>query len=322
MKRLLSILLFILVLNTAMEAQDYVIYPEPLKKGDKIAILAPAGPVRADRVQGAAEVIRNLGYEVEIYPTVYMHNGQFSGSTSQRLADLKRAFADPEVRAILCARGGYGIVHNLDSLATIPVEEDPKWVIGFSDISALHAFMASKGIASIHGSMALHIARGMDEPENVTLFEILEDSFPTYKFEPDVRNHEGRAEGKIVGGNLSVLQALINTPYNIFEPGTILFLEDVGEPIYKIERMFYQLRLSGLLDNIEGLLIGKFTEYRPDENHSSMEEMIAEVLSDYPDLPVAFNVPVGHVRHNVPMIESAYAVMEVTPDSVTLKFSK
>lgn len=295
-----------------------VVVPAPLRPGDKIAILAPAGHVKRHLVDGAAEVIRSLGFEPVIYPTVYMTNGQFSGTHAERLADLRRAFLDPEIRAILCARGGYGIVHNLDSLELLPVQDDPKWIIGFSDISALHAFMASKGIASIHASMALHIARGMGESENVDLFNILNGKFPHYEFEPHPANHPGKAEGPLLGGNLAVIQALIGTPYNIIKPGTILFIEDVDEPIYKIERIMYQLRLSGILDKLDGLIIGQFTGYKHDDNHETMEQMFAEVLADYPDLPVAFNVPVGHVRHNVPLVESVPATLEITPEKVTL----
>lgn len=319
MKKILVILTLIIM---AMQDAGAVIYPSPLKEGDKIAILAPSGPVKRERVDGAAAVIRELGYEPVIYPTVDMHNGQFSGTDRQRLADLRDAFLNPEIRAILCARGGYGIVHILDSLASLPLEKDPKWVIGFSDISALHALMASKDIASIHGSMAAHIARGMDEPENVSLFQILTDTLPTYEFESDPRNHQGYAEGRLMGGNLAVIQALINTPYDIIQPGTILFFEDVAEPIYKIERIMYQLRLSGILDKLAGLVIGQFTEYHPGDNHTTMEEMFAEVLAPYPDLPVALNAPIGHVRHNVPLVVSSRATITVGPDSVRLSLTR
>lgn len=298
-----------------------VIFPTPLQEGDKIAILAPAGHVRPERVEGAAEVIRDLGYEPVIYPTVYLRNGQYSGTDAERLEDLRDAFLDPEIRAILCARGGYGLVHIMDSVAALPLRSDPKWVIGFSDVSALHAVMASKGIASIHASMAQHIARGMEEEENVFLFDILTGSLPSYTFPSDSRNHIGRAEGKLLGGNLAVIQALINTPYDIIQPGTILFIEDVEEPIYKIERIMYQLKLAGILDNLKGLIIGRFTDYKPGENYVHMEDMFADFLSDYPDLPVVFNAPIGHVRHNMPMIESANVILEVSPELVSLSFT-
>lgn len=300
--------------------QAETLFPAPLKQSDKIAILAPSGPVKREYVDGADAVIRSLGFEPVVYPTVDMHNGQFSGLPEERFADLKDAFTDPSVRAILCARGGYGLVHIMDSIAALPIEQDPKWVIGYSDISALHAVMASKGVASIHASMARHVARGASEPENVVLFDILNGEMPEYEFAPDPLNHLGEAQGKVIGGNLAVIQALINTPYDMIQPGTILFIEDVSEPIYKVERIMYQLRMSGILSKLKGLIIGQFTDYKADDNHTSMEEMLSEVLSDYPDLPVVFNAPIGHVSYNIPMIESAEALLTVTPAGVTLRY--
>lgn len=303
------------------EVQE-VLFPSPLTPGDRIALLAPSGAVDRRFVDQAAKTIRQMGYEPVIYSTSYSHHGRFSGTPLQRFSDLKAALLDPEIRAVVCARGGYGMVHILDSIATLPLREDPKWVVGYSDISALHALLASKGIASVHASMARHLALGSERTENRQLFEILTDSFPTYTFRPNRRNHPGRAEGKLIGGNLSVLQALIDTPYDIFEPGCILFIEDVSEPVYKVERMLYQLKMAGILDKISGLIIGQFTEYRVDDSHYSMEQMIADVLKDYPDLPVVFDAPVGHVTYNVPMIVSANAVLDVSPSSVTLRLSK
>ena len=312
-----AIILIVFMFTPTQKSKD-IIYPRSLQPGDKVAILAPAGPIDSAIVLNAAEVIREIGYEPVIYPTCYSKHGYFSAPHSSRLADLRDAFADPDVRAILCARGGYGVALILDSIAALPIADDPKWVIGFSDISALHSLMASRNIASIHASMAKQVALGPDDPDNAALFEILKGDFPTYTFDADPRNHYGQAEGKLVGGNLAVIQALVGTPYDIIQPGTVLFIEDVSEPIYKIERMIYQLRMSGILSKINGLIIGQFTEYDSDSIHESMENMIANALVDYPDLPVAFNVPVGHVDHNVPLVEGSWATLDISPDATTL----
>lgn len=323
--RLSLLLLFVLMImsvNKPLSAKS-VIYPEPLKKGDKIAILAPAGHVKRDHLDKSVKVLRKLGYEPVVYPTSYGHLYSYSGTPEQRWADVKEALTDPEIRAILCARGGYGLVHLLDSICALPLEKDPKWVIGFSDISAWHALMASRGIASIHASMTRELAKGMEDEENQILFNILENlEFPEYELTPDPRNHLGEAEGKIVGGNLAVLQNLINTPYDILKPGTILFIEDVEEPIYKIQRMLYQLKMSGILGGLKGIVIGQFTDYTPGEGYTKMEDMIADVLKDYPDIPVAFDAPIGHIRHNYPIVESSRATLKVTPQRVTLKMTK
>lgn len=295
-----------------------IIYPEPLKPGDKIAILAPASVVKKEYVDKSVKVLRDLGYEPVVFPTSYGNIGHFSGTAAQRMADLEAAFTDPEIRAILCARGGYGVVHNLENIERLYVENDPKWVIGFSDITALHGLMHSRGVASIHSSMCHHLRFGPQDPDNAALLGILRGEFPSYEIPADPRNHHGEAEGRIIGGNLSVLQALINTPYEMIEPGTILFLEDVSEPIYKIQRIFYQLKMSGALSKLKGLIIGRFTEYTPDIGYRRMEDMIADMVADYTNLPVAFNVPIGHVSHNIPIVESAWTRLSVTPEGVTV----
>lgn len=290
-----------------------ITYPRPLKKGDKIAICSPAGKIKADIVTDAAEVLRRQGYRVEIMPNALGADGQFSGTSDQRFADLKAAFADPEVRLILCSRGGYGVVHIIDRLNQLPLADDPKWVAGFSDISALHALMASKGIASIHSLMCAGIRRGADDPDIASFLEIVRGERPAHIFDGHPYDRPGVATGTLLGGNVAVLAELINTPYDILKPDTILFIEDVAEPIYKIERILYQLKLSGVLANLRGLIVGQFTDYKPDDNHADMESMIRDMVAPY-KYPVAFGAPIGHVDHNIPLIESAKVTLKVNPE--------
>lgn len=306
------------IINVAL---GEVLFPKSLREGDKVALLAPSGPVKLENVEGAVEVIRAQGFEPVVFPSVYKELGQFAGTPEERFADLKEAFSDTEIRAVVCARGGYGAVHLLDSLAALPLRDDPKWLVGFSDITAIHGLMASKEIASIHGPMALHISRGADQPENQALFDIFRGNFPSYEFPPDSMNHIGHAEGRLLGGNFSVIEGLVNTPYDLIQPGTILFIEDIAEEIYKLQRMMYRLKLSGALSRLGGLVIGQFTKIPKGQNYDSVEPMIRDILVDYPDLPVAFNIPIGHIRHNVPVIESAPVSFTVSPSSVTLDFS-
>lgn len=298
------------------------VYPPSLKEGDKIAILSPSGPIDPKLIDSAAQTLSDYGFEPVVYPHAKGHNGHFSGQHSERLQDMVDAFSDPQIRAILCSRGGYGAVHSLDSLIKLPLEADPKWVIGYSDISALHALMASKNIASVHASMAKQLALGTADSLNNTLINILRGEFPSYTFAADPRNHPGTAKGKLVGGNLAVIADLIATPIDIIQPGTILFIEDIAEPIYKVERIIYQLKLMGIFPKLKGLVIGQFTDYRPDGNHSDMYDMISEALAEYPELPVAFGAPIGHVDFNVPVVESAQTTLEITPEKVTLKMEK
>ncbi len=292
-----------------------------MNPGDKIAILSPASIIKPDYVNGAMDVLTACGWKPYVCHHTLGQCGSYSGSIADRLSDLESALLDSSTRAILCSRGGYGVVHMLERLEQLPLTEDPKWVIGFSDISALHALFASKGIASIHASMTKHLAlTGGNDPDSAALFDILKGGKPRYCFDSHQLNRHGRAQGRIIGGNLAVLTGLIGTPFDIFKgEGYILFIEDIAEPIYKVERILYQLRMSGVLQSLKGLIVGQFTEYSPDANYHDMETMILDMVSPY-SYPVAFNVPIGHVDHNIPIIENADVLLEVTPENVTLKF--
>ncbi len=304
---------------SAIIPMNATLRPRPLVPGDTIAILAPSGPIDSTIVRAAAAKIDSAGFAVKIYPHTFGKNGYCSGTVDERLADLTDAFTNPNVRAIICARGGYGFVHLLDSLQRLPLRDDPKWVVGFSDITAFHGLMASKGIESIHGLMCAGIRRGFGDPDIAAIFDIMQGRRNQVAFAPDARNHLGSARGQLLGGNLAVLAQLINTPFDLVQPGSILFIEDVGEPIYKMERILYQLRLSGAIDRLSGIIVGQFTNYKPDETFASMEEMIAQTLAPY-NIPIVFNAPIGHVDHNVPVIESADVLLEVTADGVTLTY--
>lgn len=292
------------------------ISPRPLLPGDRIAIVSPAGIPVPENVEAAAEILSKEGWKPYISPNALGKHGSYSGSAEARFSDLSDALVNPDVKAILCSRGGYGVVHIMERLAKLPIQNNPKWIIGFSDISALHALMVSKGLCSIHASMAKHISKGPDDPDNDVLFRILRGERPAMSFEAGKNDRPGVADGMLVGGNLAVLADLISTPYDILKPDTILFLEDVAEPVYKIERIMYQLRLNGVLPKLKGLVVGQFTDYKGDLNHSCMEDMIMDMVAPY-DYPVAFNVPIGHVDHNVPVIEGAHVTLKVTPDSDT-----
>ena len=291
---------------------EEIIFPAPLREGDAIAICSPAGAVEPEKVLAAMEVLRAQGWEPVLMPHALGKHGNYSGTDAERLADMTEALTNPLYRAVLCSRGGYGVVHIMDSLSRLDLKAAPKWLMGFSDISAMHALLNTAGVASIHSSMAAAIQRGPEDGDNAALFGILRGDRPAFVFPSHPFDRCGTAEGTLLGGNLAVLAELINTPYDIIKPDTILFVEDVAEPIYKIERIFYQLRLSGILARLRGLLVGQFTEYKPDANYESMEEMIRDMVAPY-RYPVAFGVPIGHVDHNIPVIEGAHVTLKVSP---------
>lgn len=296
-----------------------VLIPPSLREGDKVVILSPSGIIKPQFVYNALPVLQAQGWEPYVMPHALGRSGTYSGTADERYSDLEAALTDPEVRAILCARGGYGAVHLLERLDKLPLRDDPKWIIGYSDISALHALMAKHGIASIHAPMAKHLAtyEGNDDDAQA-LFEILSGRRMTYDIPPHPYNRFGEAEGRLCGGNLAVLAGLINTPFDLLQPDTIWFIEDISEPVYKVERIMYQLKLSGVLGRLKGLIVGAFTEYSPDIDGVKMEDMIHRMVAEY-GYPVAFDVPVGHVEHNLPLIESAPVKLSVSSEGAVIE---
>lgn len=305
-----------------------MIYPPALEKGDRIAILSPATEVKPEYIDGAVRLLE----EEDLSPLVMPYAkgpsaGSFASSESQRLGDLKDALHDSSVKAILCARGGYGCVHLLPHFTSDEIRSNPKWIIGFSDVSALHALWVKSGVASLHAPMAKHLTlEGRDDFCTRCLLDILfGKTGMDYRVSAHQFNRPGLARGRLTGGNLAVLNGLAGTPYDILdgcgEEGVILFIEDISEAIYAVERMLIRLALSGTLGRIRGLIVGQFTEYRADRNYGSMEEMIDSLLTRYgiSGIPMAFNFPVGHVMLNFPIVEGALVDFSVTPEEVVLR---
>lgn len=298
--------------------------PQSLQPGDMIALASPASVINPEYVAGAEKALRQAGFR----PVVMSHSldvcGSYAGSEDDRAADLIAAFENPDIRAVICNRGGYGCIHLLPYLEKARVADMPKWIVGFSDVSAIHAFMLSKGVESIHASMAKNLAENpLDCESNAMLLSLLRGKRPALHWESGEYgcfNRPGTAEGVLAGGNLAVLQGLVSTPYDIFLPGRILFIEDIAEPVYKIERMLVQLRLAGRLQRMAGLIVGRFTDYRRDANWTSMEQMVAHV-TDGLQIPVAFNAPIGHIgAANMPVVEGATVRLSVSATNATLEY--
>lgn len=295
-------------------------YPLFLMPGDKVAVVSPASIINPDYVKGAVDMLERWSLGVAVEPHCLGCAGAYSGSVDERLDDFRKALYDPQVKAILCSRGGYGAVHLLDGLAD-DIVRNPKWIIGFSDISALHALCVNRGLMSLHASMCKHLT---EEPtgDRCTQYlrQILFGDIPQYREAPHPMNRCGEARGMLVGGNMAVLCGLIGTPYDIFRPGSVLFIEDIGEAPYKIERMLYQLKLAGRLASLSGLIVGRFTEYTENEGlGGTLYELIWHMVEEY-DYPVCFDFPVGHVADNLPLIEGAEVNFSVSKQSVDLSF--
>lgn len=288
-----------------------LIIPDALQPADRIAIVAPSGAVKPVLVDGLASFIAEAGYAPVVMPHAKGQCGSYGGSLADRFSDMSAAVVDRSIKAIICARGGYGAVHLLSRLEAMPLRANAKWLVGFSDISALHALWSSQGIASIHGPMARHLTvNGIDHQASQALLEILRGETVTVKAPAHPLNRPGEAAATLLGGNLAVLEGLVNTPYDMFRPDTILVLEDVNEPIYRVERMLWQLRLSGVLGSLKGLVIGDFKGADADANHESVEQAIAEVVAPY-SFPVAYGAPLGHILDNMPLRLTAPARLRV-----------
>lgn len=307
-----------------------MIRPEKLCAGDTVAILAPASVVAREYVDGASEFLRARGFKVRVYPSAAGDEvtGSYSAPADVRVAEFRDAWGDKEVKCVLCARGGYGCVHLLPSLTDEFISSNPKWLVGFSDVSALHALMNRNGIMSLHAPMCKHLAtRPADDPATVMLLDTLCGKTENVISGPaNPYNRFGHAEGMLVGGNLAVLNSLAATDYDLLaqplsEP-CILFIEDVSEAIYAVERMLFRLYLSGVLGKVKGLIVGQFTEYRPDRNYSDMESMIDARLKEWgiSDIPVAFRFPVGHIETNFPMLIGSEVSLSVDDSGSIMKY--
>lgn len=304
-----------------------IIIPESLHEGSKIAILSPASIVKEEYIRGASDFLRKQGYEPVVMPhAAGLADGSYASSLKNRTDDFITAWTDSDIEAVLCARGGYGAAHLIPALDAAMLRENAKWLIGFSDISALHAALFTAGVASIHGPMAKHLTEDPEHPSTLALMRILAGEKMDYVVEGNEFNRPGEARAQIIGGNLAVLNGLAAGPYDILakagSDGAILFIEDISEAIYAVERMLWRLYLAGTLQKVKGLIIGRFTEYRPDRNFRSMEDMIDALLSriDFPAyIPVAFGFPTGHVTGNLPIVQGAEVYFKVSRDSVSLR---
>ena len=292
-----------------------------------MAIIAPASAVKREYVEGAARFLTGRGFDVEIMPgTTDTPCGSYSAPQGVRRSSLLEAYCRPDIDAILCARGGYGCVHLLDDELTAAMRANPKWLVGFSDISALHAASLRAGVRSVHASMAKQLDLFPDSLPTSMLMDILEGDAPDVNAQIEW-GIGGSAGGMLIGGNLAVLSGLAATPFDMFalpaQRPCILFLEDVAEAIYAVERMLWRLHLSGTLTALKGLILGKFTEYKPDRNFPSMEAMLRSRLEEWGirDIPVALGFPVGHIDENMPLIEGAEVEFEVSGRTATLKYT-
>jgi muramoyltetrapeptide carboxypeptidase len=294
-----------------------MITPRFLKPNDKVVILSPSGKIESQWVEGLKEVLESYGLIVSVSEHALCGKGRFAGTDEERIKDLQEAIDDQDVRAIFCSRGGYGLARIIDKIDFSSLAKDPKWVVGFSDITVLHNALSRVGVVSIHGIMAKHItlkAEGLENLMSILFGHEVDYEIPAHEF-----NKEGDTAGELVGGNLSVLYGLRGTPFDIDYSGKILFIEDLGERLYHIDRMIQNLRLGGVFEQIRGLVVGQFTDIDEDDSFAGgVYGVIAEAVKDY-NIPVCFNFPAGHVENNQPLKMGAEYYLEVQKNKTILK---
>jgi len=279
-----------------------IITPPYLQKGDTVAIVCPAGFMPAEKVQTAVQTLMSWGYSVKIGSSVGGDSfTYFSGTDAERLADLQLALDDVNVKAILCGRGGYGTGRIIEKIDFSAFVQSPKWLIGFSDITVLHSHIFSNyGISTLHAPMAGAFNDGGAEREYVlSLKQALEGITSAYPGPDHPFNKLGTATGQLVGGNLALLAHLVGSSSDLNTDGKLLFIEDVGEYLYNIDRMMYQLKRSGKLDNLAGLIIGGFSDCKDMERPfgKTVFEIINDIVKDY-NYPICFDFPVSHTEKN------------------------
>jgi len=276
--------------------------PQYLQKGDTIGLVCPAGFMPLDKVQTAINTLQQWGFNVKVGKTVGGgSNNYFSATDDERLQDLQEMMDDKNIKAIMCARGGYGTGRIIDKLNFNKFKKNPKWIIGFSDITVLHSHLYSNyKIVSLHAPMAAAFNdEGYKNEYIQSLYNALTGTKANYKCLSHEFNRPGIAEGSLVGGNLALLAHLVGTSSDINTKNKILFIEDIGEYIYNVDRMMYQLKRSGKLDKLAGLIVGKFSDMKDTERPFGQtgEEVIREIVKDH-DYPVCFNFPVSHDKEN------------------------
>jgi muramoyltetrapeptide carboxypeptidase len=297
-----------------------MIQPPQLIPGSTIGLLCPAGAIPMEKVTIAAAVLESWGFQVHIGKTVGTKFGHFSASDRDRQNELQSMLDDPAIQAILCARGGYGLSRIVNGLDFTKFKAHPKWVIGFSDITILHAAIQQQGIQSIHGPMSAAFGKGeAGLPYILALKEMLMGKAQPVQAAANPANQLGNAEGVLVGGNLCLITHLIGSKNQLMTKGKILCIEDVGEHHYNVDRMLIQCKNAGLFEELAGLVVGGFSEMKEDASEfgETVTEMIQR-LTEGATYPICFGFPVSHELENMPIQLGANYRLTVSIDSSVL----
>ncbi|OIQ23359.1 MAG: LD-carboxypeptidase [Lacinutrix sp. MedPE-SW] len=304
-----------------------MIQPPYLKAGDTVAIVAPSGILknRNDEVARAKKLLESWNLNVVIGDNVFKKDNHFAGTDAERCEDFQKALDDKSIKAIWSARGGYGTVRILDKLDYSKFLKQPKWIIGYSDITALHSQLHTIGVETIHAIMCVSLPKDLNEIEkSIETFKSVIFGQPlAYTLTGSKYNRTGSAKGQLVGGNLTILHTMLGSNTSINVDGKILFIEEIGEYKYHIDRMLQSMKRAGYFDNCKGVVVGDMTKLRKNTTlwGSSVEQLIIDALQDY-NFPIAFNMPAGHEDDNRAMILGRTIQLDVNSSQSTITFEK
>ena len=299
-------------------------HPENLKKGDTIAIVSTARKVSSKELAPAMLFAKKMGLEVQLGITIDAEKNQYAGDDALRAQDFQDLLDSPHIKAIWCARGGYGTIRMVDVLDFTRFIQHPKWLIGYSDVTVLHSHINRLNIPTIHGQMSLDIEKKSQATRD-TLQQTLFGEHPgiSYSLDSSLLSRSGKASGILVGGNLSVLYSILDSPSELDWQGKILFIEDLDEMLYHIDRMMQNLKRSGRLKNLAGLIVGGMSQMRDNTIAfgKTAHQIIFEAVAEY-QYPVCFNFPAGHIHDNRALVFGTKATLVVTSKQATLSYHK
>lgn len=295
-----------------------MVLPSYLKKGDTVAIIATARKVSKEEIQPAVAFFESYGLSVVFGKNLFESSNQYAGTDAQRTEDLQWALNDKTIKAIIIARGGYGSVRTIEQIDFTEFKKHPKWMVGYSDVTVLHNTIHNIGVATLHATMPLNFTK--NEEATKSMVDALFGELIQIETEENYSNISGTAKGELVGGNLSLIYSLSGTPFDIDTTNKILFIEDLDEYLYHIDRMMMQLKLSGKLKGLKGLIVGGMTDMKDNAIPFGKfpEDIILDAVKEY-NYPVCFDFPAGHIDRNLAMYFGREVELTVT-DSATLKF--
>ena len=293
--------------------------PAYLKKGDTVAIIATARKISKDEINPTVQFLESYGLSVICGEHLFKTENQFAGPDAQRSADLQWALDNKNIKAIIIARGGYGTIKLLETVDFTEFKKHPKWLVGYSDVTVLHSAIHQLGIASLHATMPLNFSKNTEATKS--LMDALFGTHHQISIDSHFLNKIGTATGELVGGNLSLLYALSGTPYDIDTKGKVLFIEDLDEYLYHVDRMMMQLKLSGKLKHLKALVVGGMTDMKDNAIPFGKieEEIILDAVKEY-DYPVCFDFPAGHIDRNLALYFGKNIELNVESRTTTLKF--